>query len=117
MIGYCKTCGREWTGHSEAHCASCCAHFTSDDAFDAHLTHPGSDEDYYDPATLTRRDGSPRFKLVARKHGSAWMLNKPGRPPKETVLRDRRARSDSTNGTPRVPLEGESDSEVSGVPV
>jgi hypothetical protein len=74
MTGSCRDCGRKWTGHSEAHCPSCCAHFSSDRAFDKHLASPQSDASCFDPSTITRKDGSPYFVQVERSHGPVWMV-------------------------------------------
>jgi hypothetical protein len=72
--GYCRDCERTWLALSEAHCPSCCSHFTSDSAFDAHLTRNGC----ADPATITRdrgvRRGRPVFELVERSSGPAWQF-------------------------------------------
>ncbi len=34
---HCNRCHLTWAGADEAHCAVCCAHFLSVEAFDAHL--------------------------------------------------------------------------------
>jgi hypothetical protein len=80
-MGYCNDCKRTWRGESEAHCSICCAHFTSDDAFDAHLAPSRSDEDCYDPATLKTETGEPRFVQVQRAQGPVWMRHRPNRKP------------------------------------
>jgi len=70
----CIDCGRKWTGHAEAHCASCCQHFTSDSAFDRHLAPVHSDDDCYPPEIFVKRDGSPLFEQIERKHGPVWRI-------------------------------------------
>jgi hypothetical protein len=76
----CQKCERRWDGLTEAHCATCCAHFGSTGAFDLHRVgriHP------YDPALDTRCCGDPatltsrtgRLLLVAalRASGTVWV--------------------------------------------
>lgn len=72
--GYCPSCQRSWTGNSEAHCASCCNHFSSDRAFDKHLAPPQSDQTCFDPSTITRKDDSPYYVQIERSHGPVWMV-------------------------------------------
>ena len=76
-LAHCRDCHRTWKGYSQAHCASCCTHFTSDSAFDKHLASPKAPEDCYDPATLTKADGSPLFKLVQHVSGPVCTVNMP----------------------------------------
>jgi hypothetical protein len=59
---------------TEAHCSSCCLHFTSDSAFDRHLAPVQSDDDCYPPETFVKSDGSPLFKIVQRAGGPTWTL-------------------------------------------
>jgi hypothetical protein len=73
-VSTCLDCGRQWTGRAEAHCASCCNHFTSDGAFDRHLASVRSDDDCYPPETFRKRDGSPLFEQIQRKYGLVWRL-------------------------------------------
>jgi hypothetical protein len=75
-VSICPDCGRHWTGLSEAHCPnpSCCQHFTSDAAFDRHLAPTQSDDACYPPETSRKKDGSPVFEQIQRKHGPAWRL-------------------------------------------
>jgi hypothetical protein len=75
----CQDCGRQWTGHAEAHCAGCHHHFTSDEGFDLHLAPPNSADDCYPPAGLKRKNGSPLLETVERKHGPAWRRARPSR--------------------------------------
>ena len=35
-IGWCPACRLAWSSTVEAHCARCCRHFSSEQAFDAH---------------------------------------------------------------------------------
>ena len=74
---HCGTCHRSWTGHTQAHCASCCVHFSSDRAFDRHLAPPKANADCFDPASLTKSDGSPLFKIVEHVSGPVWTINTP----------------------------------------
>lgn len=67
-------CGRKWTGHTEAHCATCHTHFTSDGAFDRHLASPKSDDACYPPATILRKDGTPALEAIQRKYGLVWRV-------------------------------------------
>lgn len=64
----CDPCGMEWEAESEAHCASCHEHFSSDAGFDAHRMSFGC----VHPATLTRKP----FKRVARKGRTVWMFQR-----------------------------------------
>ncbi len=73
----CNHCNRTWTTTGEAHCASCCQHFTSDRSFDTHLAAAKSDDDCYDPATITRKDGRPMFETVMRASGVMWGIANP----------------------------------------
>jgi hypothetical protein len=72
LNGFCPDCEREWSGLKEAHCATCCAHFTSDRAFDRHLNPLDAEEPCSDPATMKRRNGKPLFESIERKHGPTW---------------------------------------------
>lgn len=67
---HCDDCHRSWHGLAEAHCPQCCAHFTSDSAFDLHLTGDGCK----DPATARRKNGFALYRLVERFGGSCWSL-------------------------------------------
>lgn len=55
---HCRDCHRSWTSKKQAHCPTCCAHFSTPNLFDAHLLARGCQ----DPATVTRKDGTPRFR-------------------------------------------------------
>lgn len=68
----CRPCGREWTAKQEAHCAGCHRHFSSDSAFDAHISVDQAGSVHHDPATLRKRDGSPRLVPVQSEHGVTW---------------------------------------------
>jgi hypothetical protein len=35
-IGWCPTCHLAWSSTTQAHCAACCRHFSSERAFDLH---------------------------------------------------------------------------------
>lgn len=74
MNGFCNICKREWSGHSEAHCSSCCEHFSSDSAFDRHLARVDSDEVCHHPSTILRKNSDvPWFVQTERAHGLVWM--------------------------------------------
>lgn len=62
------SCGAGWRSRRAAHCAACHLTFSSDSAFDAHRRAGQC----LDPATATRRDGTPRFQ--ARSDTSAAAL-------------------------------------------
>jgi hypothetical protein len=64
--GWCPDCHLAWSETKAAHCAGCCAHFSSDSAFDLHHTlDPETRKTIcHDPATLRTRSGKP--KLVNR---------------------------------------------------
>jgi len=76
----CQGCERRWDGLTEAHCATCHAHFGSTGAFDLHRV---GRIDPYDPALDTRCCGDPvaltsrtgRLLLVAarRASGTVWV--------------------------------------------
>lgn len=68
---HCGDCHRYWKSHREGHCASCCRHFASTDAFDAHVPADGR---CVDPATLRRQDGTPRMMLRSTPLGETWAL-------------------------------------------
>jgi hypothetical protein len=36
VTGWCPDCRLGWTGTRDAHCARCCRHFATEQAFDAH---------------------------------------------------------------------------------
>lgn len=55
---HCRTCHLDWKRHTrQAHCTSCCAHFISPRAFDAHMTANGC----VPPDTVHDAKGRPRF--------------------------------------------------------
>lgn len=73
MSGHCGTCNIEWKSLAEAHCPSCCRHFSSDTSFDLHL----QDDRCLAPAAVKKRDGSPVLvKLDREREYAVW-----GQPP------------------------------------
>jgi len=62
-LAHCGDCDRTWTGNAECHCAQCCAHFGSDDAF---LRHQTSDGECRPPASVG-------LTAVERKSGTVWI--------------------------------------------
>lgn len=69
-IAHCPECHRSWKGHAVAHCPTCHATFTSDTAFDLHLSADGCK----DPSTARRRNGIALYRLVERFGGPAWAM-------------------------------------------
>jgi hypothetical protein len=67
---HCRTCHRGWSSLREIHCVTCHRHFSSPSVLDYHLRTVGC----VDPATVTRRDGRPRFVVRQRPHGETWYL-------------------------------------------
>lgn len=67
---HCTRCHRYWASYSEAHCSACCRHFANHKAADAH--HRA--DHCLDPATVTRRDGQPRFTTRETRYGLTWRL-------------------------------------------
>lgn len=74
LYPHCRDCHRTWTRHREAHCATCCAHFSSDSAFDAHLAPARSVDSCYDPASFVKKDGTDLFEIIERSHGPVWRV-------------------------------------------
>ncbi len=65
------SCGARWNGQAVAHCAKCHLHFSSDTAFTLHRR----GLQCIDPATATKRDGTPQFQLRHEKGGAPiWGL-------------------------------------------
>jgi hypothetical protein len=102
VIGYCLDCGRKWSARGEAHCAMCCRHFSSDSAFDRHLAAPDADENCYDPATLTKKNGQPAFVLTERASGPMWMEWDEREHPFAKARRESGKRSESPNSVSAV---------------
>lgn len=65
---HCRRCHRTWIGYTECHCASCCLHFGSVAAFDAHFR-----RDECGTPPLTTKTGRPAFKLIDRASGPVWV--------------------------------------------
>lgn len=85
-VTHCRDCHRSWRSLREGHCATCCRHFADTAAHAAHLR----DGECCDPATITRTDGSPRFKLVESPFGPLWdLIGRPISPEQLAKLRER----------------------------
>lgn len=80
ITGSCGKCGKEWSSLTEAHCPSCCAHFTSDSAFNRHLAPVQAMEPCHDPAEMRDKKRRKVFEQVQRKHGLVWRVRKFGQP-------------------------------------
>ncbi len=113
IIGSCNDCGREWSGHTEAHCSVCCRHFTSDSAFDLHLAGPQSDDACYPPDSIEDRKGRPVLTLADRRGGETWKCHSDRPHPfasKQAVDVDNGANGNQAvhnHGTAFDPLEGQ----------
>lgn len=67
---HCRGCHRGFNSRREMHCVSCHRHFATAKACDAHQRNGGCQ----DPAEVTRRDGSPKFRVTEGEHGPTWRL-------------------------------------------
>jgi hypothetical protein len=75
---HCQRCHRSWHGKAQAHCPSCCRHFSAPSAFDRHLRTAGDGSvTCVDPATLRTRAGAPVLVSDADAYGPIWRF--PGR--------------------------------------
>ncbi len=83
----CRDCGLSWGGLCEAHCTVCHAHFASDPLADHHRLGSFADRTRrcVDPASVTKRDGRPVYRL----DGHVWRSYK--RRPAATMPRAARA--------------------------
>lgn len=75
-ITHCRRCHRTWplSRTREAHCPTCCAHFSSPSGFDAHLRPVGASPPCRPPGELRHKDGRP--VLVQREDGT-WAFPPP----------------------------------------
>lgn len=48
---HCRQCHRTWTGAKQAHCVTCCRHFSSPSTFDFHF---GKEGEHRDPMQKNR---------------------------------------------------------------
>lgn len=48
----------------------CCRHFAGYPAFDAHFV----GDEHVDPATVTRKDGKPKFSIRKSPYGLTWRI-------------------------------------------
>ncbi len=69
----CGGCDRRWNSTSEAHCGTCCRHFSTVANFDRHRV----DGRCVDPASLTDRHGQPLLRPVERPGGPTWVGGTP----------------------------------------
>lgn len=65
---HCRKCHRSWTSRAEAHCTTCCAHFTKPSTAGLHLTARGCQP----PEAVMDREKRPKLKLVERSSGPTW---------------------------------------------
>ncbi len=72
-IGRCPDCKLEWSALGEAHCASCCAHFGSDYAFDRHRTADFECIPVEDFGKPWRKTEKPMLVQVKRASGPVWV--------------------------------------------
>jgi hypothetical protein len=63
-------CGARWTqgGNRTGHCCTCHRTFSSEEAFESHRT-PDGPTLCVDPATLLKRDGTPRWETFIDSAG------------------------------------------------
>ena len=90
---HCRDCHRSWRSLREGHCAACCRHFADPEAHAVHRR----DSECVDPATITKADGSARFKLVETPYGTMWDII--GKPMSAAQLEKLRSRSTVGAGT------------------
>lgn len=62
-ITHCKKCHRTWklSQARQAHCATCCAHFSSPSAFDLHLRNGQTGPACRPPGECVTKDGAARL--------------------------------------------------------
>ena len=69
QLTHCRKCHRDWTAaSSQAHCVTCCAHFSTYHGADMHLTPAGCRP----PETVRTKAGAPRLVRGHDKHGPIW---------------------------------------------
>lgn len=95
--GSCGDCGRYWNALGEAHCASCCEHFTSDSAFDRHLASPTDERCCFLPGEIRDKRGRAAFVLTSRASRPTWMLRDEREHPFSTAVRHSGKRSECAN--------------------
>ena len=70
-LTHCRKCHRDWPlGSPQAHCVTCCAHFSTYGVADLHLTATGCRP----PAEVTTKTGEPRLVLGEDAHGAVWRM-------------------------------------------
>lgn len=68
---HCRNCHRfSMPSMREGHCAGCCAHFATTEAFDYHLAPEGCRP----PGELRRQDGKARLVARTRAQGVVWAV-------------------------------------------
>ncbi len=71
QLTHCRRCHRDWPmGSPQAHCVTCCAHFSTARAADLHLTATGCRL----PGECKDKTGQPRLVLGADKYGAIWRM-------------------------------------------
>lgn len=69
-VTHCRLCHRTWKMTTkQAHCMTCCEHFSSPSAFDLHLLPLDAGEACADPSTFTNKKTKERL-LVQREDGT-----------------------------------------------
>jgi hypothetical protein len=67
-LAHCRKCHRDWRGTAQAHCVTCCQHFSTYSAADLHLTRTGCRP----PDQVLTKIGAPSLMLDHDKHGAIW---------------------------------------------
>jgi hypothetical protein len=68
-LTHCCKCHRDWRmGSPQAHCVTCCAHFSTTRAADVHLMETGCRP----PDDCKDKVGRPRLVLGTDKYGAIW---------------------------------------------
>jgi hypothetical protein len=93
VSGWCPACRLAWSSKAEAHCAHCCRHFSSEQAFDAHqrLSKLGQ--------VVCRDPARTRGRLVAED--GRWRLADDTAPPKPSPPGPTRRRVGATRSRRR----------------
>lgn len=68
----CRTCERQWTGTTQAHCTTCHEQFSTASSFDAHWRGKGDDRQCVDPATLLDAKGLNLLVKAETAYGPVW---------------------------------------------
>lgn len=73
----CRSCDRQWSGVTQAHCARCHEHFSTANVFDLHWRGRGEERACVAPATILDTDGDPVVRQVQTKYGMTWVRADP----------------------------------------